>query len=1487
MNQIPSLNNNVRFVFLPLVIILGWLFVWPSSLAAQVNALFSVSQTSGCDSLEVLVVNQSSGEGTITYTWNLGNGGLDFIDPNDTMVVFYDAPGSYSLLLHAESSLGGSDVHHVTVQVHASPKADFSVNTRQACVPYTISFSNQSVEGDAEIVRYQYTMGDGTTSSLTNPAHQYTTPGWYDVHFLVEDENGCLSDQHHEDYLYMSAQPVAEISSDQTWEGCKAPYQIYLQNTSQVDSNMSFSYQWDFGDGSVFAGRQPDSVRFDDYQTYDVRLQIFNSTHGCAASTMQAISVLNVQAGFDIIQDGTFFEDGDTLCPGEITLKNTGGQVTFAWQVNQHTYFFQNELNALLDTGWRILQQEAWRQTCRDTLRKEVYVEPVRAFFTLDADYSCQFPFDIQVRDSSFHVATWTWLFEQDSSLTGKDPGVYTVQPHAYDTFSHTLNLFEIPVSLTVTSPKGCQDTYENQASVRLPVARFMPDRLSGCAGLSVSFSDSSRSGEPIDTWHWITGDGDVISTDTGFYQHTYDSIGSHQVRLVIENHAGCRDTSYAISIKVGETLQPDFAVPDTICNNTWITLRDSTPGNLTQQWRYTSDAFRLQGCAAEPSPRVWVDVDSVACYDVSLAVTNNGCQTDTTKHHALCVTGPIADFTYTSVCEDPSLFHFHADVSADVTLFYWRIEGVEMDTNMLQADYRFPDAGMYEVSLLAVHDTGMIERRHRVHVYHPVAAIDAPSDVCVGDSVLFSSVSSSGLLDSCSWKPLTWYFDSLSAPVMTQESEAVFFFRRQGIYEILLEAKALNGCRDTARHSIKVRKPVASFVASDSIACSPRAIVGLQNTLEDTTVVSWQWHLPDDRVVIGDTAISDTLSITEDANYRPQLLVKDAYGCADTLSKTLSLKAPVAELRMADRFLCEGDSALLMNLSYPAADSVVWLINDSMRHVSTVYASQHLFPVGSYALTMIVYASICSDTVNNTDFFSVQKADADFAVAIYDEGQLSDSAIRVSDTTFYCYPMRLQYQYLQAGDDPVQATWFYGEADQFGDGLADTASYIYSEPGMYMPSLAIATSNGCRDTTSLSLRIEGPEAKAHVSANQLCKGESLALAISDEQEVDSVIWSLGDGQVSTQASTNHFYRQSGLYPLALQLSNDHCTVRKTLDTIRVHPDSAGFVLPEPIMCRDVALSVSPHSAHAASLRWTLGDGTVLHNENPSGHLYAYPDTFVITLYTKSINGCLDSLSRSLVVLDYPEVELSSSAGQNLCKGASTRIRANTYAAVPTTEYRWSDSSLGRSDSVEVFPLEDAFYHVTVSNQYGCSGSDTIALTVIPEPIVNTSLTEHSIIVGETVTLAVSADDPEAHYSWLPIQGLHFEYEDSATVKAQPLETTTYQVEVITPCFVHAYAFHVEVKEQYRVSLPQAFTPNGDGVNDQVYVRGWGIKQLLEFSVYNRFGNRIFFTDDLKLGWDGTYQGKQLPVDSYTYYVRVLTFEDQEIDASGMITIMR
>ena len=120
-----------------------------------------------------------------------------------------------------------------------------------------------------------------------------------------------------------------------------------------------------------------------------------------------------------------------------------------------------------------------------------------------------------------------------------------------------------------------------------------------------------------------------------------------------------------------------------------------------------------------------------------------------------------------------------------------------------------------------------------------------------------------------------------------------------------------------------------------------------------------------------------------------------------------------------------------------------------------------------------------------------------------------------------------------------------------------------------------------------------------------------------------------------------------------------------------------------------------------------------------------------------------------------------------------------------------------------------------------------------------------------------------------------------------PEETTTYTVIVVDSNGCTASDnVTVFVEFDYVIWVPNIFSPNGDGSNDIAYVRGVGVADL-QFFIYNRWGEKVFETTDLNIGWDGTFRGKKVNNAVFVYYLEATFLDGTQTTKKGDITLVR
>ena len=218
-------------------------------------------------------------------------------------------------------------------------------------------------------------------------------------------------------------------------------------------------------------------------------------------------------------------------------------------------------------------------------------------------------------------------------------------------------------------------------------------------------------------------------------------------------------------------------------------------------------------------------------------------------------------------------------------------------------------------------------------------------------------------------------------------------------------------------------------------------------------------------------------------------------------------------------------------------------------------------------------------------------------------------------------------------------------------------------------------------------------------------------------------------------------------------------------------------------------------------------------------------------------------------------------------------------------EYRWYTTSTGGAPvfiGVE-FQLDNvtqsATYYVEAVNTQQCASSARTPATVSVVTAEAGAGEDITIIQGQPVELRGSGG---ATYLWEPAT-----YLNDPTLQnpvARPQETITYTVTVTTKegCTDTA---SVTIEVIPAVQVPNAFSPNGDNVNEVWEIENYENYPDMRVEVFNRWGNKVFSSKGYGVPWDGTYNGKELPVATYYYLIYLRSTNEEPL--SGNVTIIR
>jgi gliding motility-associated-like protein len=339
-------------------------------------------------------------------------------------------------------------------------------------------------------------------------------------------------------------------------------------------------------------------------------------------------------------------------------------------------------------------------------------------------------------------------------------------------------------------------------------------------------------------------------------------------------------------------------------------------------------------------------------------------------------------------------------------------------------------------------------------------------------------------------------------------------------------------------------------------------------------------------------------------------------------------------------------------------------------------------------------------------------------------------------------------------------------------------------------------------------------------------------------------------------------------YPLLTITDKDNCSTNITgvSATITVVPPGKFNITPDTSLCENGSAQL--HVSGGTSYTWGpsefLND---IHASNPIASPTS-PTRFYVT--GPDINHC--TVVDSVMINILPRTIFIAPQGQSVCQGMPVLLNGNNAVK---NHYAWSPATYlndPTSPNPVSTPDQTISYQVNISDpvcaQY--DSSFTVQVLVLPAPDVVAH--KSNDIDCSNITSQLSASGASS-YSWQPAEGLN--NPNSATTVASISTTTHFIVQGTNDsgCSAQDSVTVIVTKTgQNPFSVPNAFTPNNDGINDCFGIRNWGEVTLEDFSIYNRWGQRVFETKNPGDCWDGTFHGQKQDAGNFVYLIKAKSF---------------
>lgn len=1466
----------------------------------EIHSDFEVAPDIACDPLESYFTNNSYGD-TATWFWEFGDGGssTEFEPVHEYRNLFGPDNLLFDASLVAISPYNCRDTSTRTVTVRPYIEASFAYDTVAECAPHEIIITDQSIGADT----YLWDFGDGATSTSSGPVlrHTYVNntsfPITRTITLRVDNEEGCF----HQIQRDVTINPGIDADFTVTpVEDCSPSEMIFQNNTS----GPAVSFLWDFGDGGSSTEQHP--VHYYDrnmlrHDTIFTVMLVATTNEFCRDTALIDVTIHPyIEAAFTV--DDVV---GCTPFPVEIHNESIGVD-NYYWDfgdgspvsndasaIINHVYLNAGGTTAVYPLRLIVTNTEG----CSDTLIRNITIHPeITANFSTDGLNGCH-PMTVTFTDLSVNAVNYLWDFGDGAASVEHSP-VHTFSNFGTDSVVYLVRL------TTSTADGECVESVSWPITVYPQVvSEFTFPYAQGCGPFEVTFENLSIGGSDF-TWDF--GDGTVVNTAAADPQtHVFiNTLGTgdpqdFDISLVAENVYGC-SSEIIKTVTVYPDIVAGFDVTDSVgCHPLQVDFTNLTTGGSTFVWDFGDGSTSNQ-----PDPiHIFTNtgtIDSIYTVKLYTLAPNNTC--DDSIFMDIRVHPYIqANFTLpvSLECNPFDAEIRNASVNADT--FYWDFgDGTSAITyNMDPVYHQFTNNGNYlgqqdyEIILVAENYAGCTDEIRRTITVEPdidVGLSVSDRDGCHPLTIDFTNLSDGG----------AYYHWDFGNGTTSQDMHTSQTFTNIGntdsTYRVWLYAIASNNvCRDSMYIDIVVHPFImADFTFQEQVNCTPSP-VEFHNASIGGDIFYWDFGdgiLDTTYNTDPVTHIFSNSSYAANGIYQVTLRAENFAGCTDQNSRTVEV--------------------------YPAIEAVIG---------PSVVAGCHPLEVDFTNLTQGGYtfswdfgdgATSESDNIVHT-FTNFTGAPITRTVQLLARSQFNCTSDTAVDITIYpkptarfetdqiidCAPFELPVTNTSIFGD--QFTWTFGGDTSFTTASMAPVSHTFdnqtADVASYQVTLVAATSFGCLDTVQQDVYVY-PRTSADFSFNDGDCSPFMAYFDNESVRGQTYVWEFGDGTSATITDPSNLYfnltGQDTVYYITLTSTSMYGCVDSHTDSVDIYaqPYVEFIATPTHQMYPDATVDFTNVSNQGYwSYQWDLGDGSSSNLENPPTHTYDTWGDYVIWLRA-STPHCSDSVAHSIRI--FPAAPIAAfDTVIGACEPHTVQFRNQS---VYGESYLWEfDDGTTSTEFEPVHTFETYGYYnvkLTVTGQGGREYAYR-QLEVYRMPYVDFRVNPELVMLPDDEIHLFNLSTHGSTYLW--------DFGDGSTsTEENPrhLYTTVGQydisLEVVTEhgCTDRMLKQAVVTVDGEGVILfPNAFKPDLLGPNggyydlmaqekNNIFHPYWEGVADYHLEIYSRWGDKLYYSDEVNRGWDGYFKENLCIQDVYVFKCWGYFYNGQLFNVKGDVTLL-
>ncbi len=1027
-------------------------------------------------------------------------------------------------------------------------------------------------------------------------------------------------------------------------------------------------------------------------------------------------------------------------------------------------------------------------------------------------------------------------------------------------------------IKLAAISRFGCKNDSVQHGfkTIARPAPAFTQSDSVGCGPLNITFTNQTPNAA-LYTYQWIFGTGATSTLQqpgpVNFPTHPQGGDTVYTVKFITISQCN-RDTLIRyvrVKSKPKVLFTPDRTTGCSSYNFTFTNTSRSS-GTTTYVWDFGDGSPLLPSNAAQVNHMYTVGITTT--FRVKLKATNE-CGTDSLIYN-LVVT-PITirpDFAINGNQQFGCLPHTVQFInnSQGATLYSLNFgDGSPIVSGFNGVDtitHTYTTAGTFTATLRGTNSCSDTMDVEIITVQSKPAVSFTASSVlaCTADTIRFTNLSDTGI-------SYNWRFGDGSTALIRNPTHIYTTGNTFRVWLTGTKVYAGGSCADSAFKDIVIRDTLpGSFTAGTLAATCLPVSISFVNDNRPAAFTSWTFG-------DGGTGTGDSVNhtYTQAGTYTVKMVSKGIAGCTYSSTKTITVTGLSGTLLYNSGYLCPG-IPLRMEVQSPNAPQIRYIFGngDSLTTTNTIINYTYPQP-GIYVPYAYIISPNCQLRLQVGDTVKVDRLRTGFRTQI--QQSCGSTTISFTDTSNAFFGIRSRL-------------W------SFGDGTTSTLQnpvHTYTQSGTYSVRLRITGNSNCVDTITISVTVSIRNFPvSSIGGDTLaCISQPLALSaiVQSTDPITGYNWDFGNGTGGASQNINAVYNNVGTYTVRLISRTAFGCADTVYKTVRVDNTPIVNAGPDVTICRGQSIQIG--ATGATVWQWSPLQGLSC---TTCANLVASP--LVTTSYV--VTGSFGALCRANDTIRVQVIQpfnMTVSPTTTLCIGDSVPL-----FATGAYTYSWSPAvSLNNANISNPIakPTATTLYQVVGKDNFNCfTDTDYVRVNVGQYPTVDLG-TGATVTAGTVITLNPTiTNGPITRYRWTPPTDL------SCANCPRPAATInrniSYKLEV-----ENAFGCIGSDTINFRVNcdpnqlfIPNGFSPDGDGTNDILMVRGKGISVVKYFRIFNRWGQLVFERSDINVndaqqGWDGRINGVPAQPDVYVYTAEAVCTAGETFVYKGNVTLVR